>query len=309
MRVLITGGAGFIGSHLTDSLLAKDHEVLVADNLYTGSRKNFEHNLGNPNFEFIRHDIIFPLFVEIDAIFNLASPASPIHYQKYPVQTIKTNVIGTVNMLGLAKRLNIPIIQASTSEVYGDPTINPQKEDYWGNVNPIGIRSCYDEGKRAAESLMMDYHRQFSVPIRIVRIFNTFGPRMSFDDGRVVSNFILRALQNQPLEIYGDGTQTRSFCYIDDLVRGFGIVLNSNEVKLGPINMGNPSEIKMLDLAKLIVSLTNSRSDIVFKPLPEDDPKQRKPDISKATAELGWVPRVGLESGLLKTIEDFSGRL
>lgn len=309
MRVLITGGAGFIGSHLTDTLLAEDHEVLVADNLYTGSRKNFEHNLGNPNFEFIRHDIIFPLFVEIDAIFNLASPASPIHYQKYPVQTIKTNVIGTVNMLGLARRLNIPIIQASTSEVYGDPTINPQKEDYWGNVNPIGIRSCYDEGKRAAESLMMDYHRQFNVPIRIVRIFNTYGPRMSFDDGRVVSNFILRALQNQPLEIYGDGTQTRSFCYVDDLVRGFRIVLNSNESKLGPTNMGNPSEITMLDLAKLIVGLTNSRSNIVFNPLPEDDPRQRKPDISKATEELGWVPRVGLESGLLKTIEDFSSRL
>lgn len=309
MRILITGGAGFIGSHLTDSLLNENHEVLVADNLYTGSRKNFEHHLGNPDFEFIRHDVVFPLFVEVDAIFNLASPASPIHYQKFPVQTIKTNVIGMVNMLGLAKRLNIPILQASTSEVYGDPTVDPQNEEYWGNVNPVGVRSCYDEGKRAAESLMMDYHRQFSVPIRIMRIFNTYGPRMSFDDGRVVSNFILNALHNKPLEVYGDGMQTRSFCYVDDLVRAFGAALSSAQNKLGPINIGNPAEITVLDLAKIVLRLTNSNSEIHFKALPEDDPKQRRPDISKAKNELGWQPYVNLEAGLIKTIKDFDERL
>lgn len=309
MRILITGGAGFIGSHLTDNLLAANHEVLVADNLYTGSRKNFEHNLKNPNFEFIRHDVTIPLYVEVDAIFNLASPASPVHYQRFPVQTIKTNVLGAINMLGLAKRLNIPIFQASTSEVYGDPAISPQTEDYWGHVNPIGIRSCYDEGKRAAESLFMDYNRQYSVPIRIFRIFNTYGPRMSLEDGRVVSNFITQALTGQQITIYGDGSQTRSFCFVDDLINAFVKSLSVSSELLGPINVGNPNEISMIDIAMLIIRLTNSKSEICFRELPLDDPKQRKPDIEQAKKVLDWGPRIDLEEGLCRTIEDFARRV
>lgn len=309
MRILITGGAGFIGSHLTDNLLAANHEVLVADNLYTGSRKNFEHHLNNPNFEFIRHDVTMPLYVEVDAIFNLASPASPVHYQRFPVQTIKTNVLGAINMLGLAKRLNVPIFQASTSEVYGDPTVSPQTEEYWGNVNPIGIRSCYDEGKRAAETLFMDYNRQYSIPIRIFRIFNTYGPRMSLQDGRVVSNFISQALTGQPITIYGDGSQTRSFCFVDDLVSAFVKSLSVASNLIGPINVGNPNEISMIDIAKQIIGLTNSKSEICFKELPLDDPKQRKPDISQIEKDLGWVPSINLDEGLKRTIEDFSRRI
>lgn len=309
MRILITGGAGFIGSHLTDNLLADHHEVLVADNLYTGSRKNFEHNLNNSSFEFLRHDVTMPLYVEVDAIFNLASPASPVHYQRYPVQTIKTNVLGAINMLGLAKRLAIPIFQASTSEVYGDPSISPQTEDYWGNVNPIGIRSCYDEGKRAAESLFMDYNRQYSVPIRIFRIFNTYGPRMSLEDGRVISNFITQALTGEPITIYGDGSQTRSFCFVDDLVAAFTKSLSIESNKLGPINVGNPNEISMLNIAQKIIELTNSKSEITFKELPLDDPKQRRPDIGKAEELLDWRPNVDLEVGLRRTIEDFARRI
>jgi UDP-glucuronate decarboxylase len=309
MRILITGGAGFIGSHLTDKLLAANHEVLVADNLYTGSRKNFEHNLNNSNFEFIRHDVTMPLYVEVDAIFNLASPASPVHYQRFPVQTIKTNVIGSVNMLGLAKRLNIPIFQASTSEVYGDPSISPQTEEYWGNVNPIGVRSCYDEGKRAAESLFMDYHRQYSLPIRIFRIFNTYGPRMSLNDGRVISNFITQSLQGRPITIYGDGTQTRSFCYVDDLTHAFEEALLLDAPLIGPINLGNPNELSMLEVAKKIIEITNSKSEIEFKALPLDDPKQRKPDITKAKMILNWSPLVDLEVGLSRTVKDFEKRM
>jgi len=309
MRILITGGAGFIGSHLTDKLLVAGHEVLVADNLYTGSRKNFEHHRDNPNFEFMRHDVTMPLYVEVDSIFNLASPASPVHYQRFPVQTIKTNVLGAINMLGLAKRLNVPIFQASTSEVYGDPTVSPQNEEYWGNVNPVGIRSCYDEGKRAAETLFMDYNRQYSIPIRIFRIFNTYGPRMSLQDGRVVSNFISQALTGQPITIYGDGSQTRSFCFVDDLVSAFVKSLSVASNLLGPINVGNPNEISMIDIAKQIISLTNSKSEICFKELPHDDPKQRKPDISQIEKDLGWVPSINLDEGLKRTIQDFSRRI
>ena len=309
MRILITGGAGFIGSHLTDLFLKSGHEVIVADNLYTGARVNFQHHLENPNFEFIRHDVTLPLYVEVDAIFNLASPASPVHYQKFPVQTIKTNVIGSVNMLGLAKRLNIPIFQASTSEVYGDPAISPQTEEYWGNVNPVGIRSCYDEGKRAAESLFMDYHRQYSLPIRIFRIFNTYGPRMSFNDGRVISNFITQSLMGRPVTIYGDGTQTRSFCYVDDLTRAFEQALLLNSPLIGPINLGNPNELSMIEVARKVIEITNSKSEIQFKALPLDDPKQRKPDITKAFQILNWSPAVDLEAGLAKTIEDFEIRM
>lgn len=309
MRILITGGAGFIGSHLTDLFLKSGHEVIVADNLYTGARVNFQHHLENPNFEFIRHDVTLPLYVEVDAIFNLASPASPVHYQKFPVQTIKTNVIGSVNMLGLAKRLNIPIFQASTSEVYGDPAISPQTEEYWGNVNPVGIRSCYDEGKRAAESLFMDYHRQYSLPIRIFRIFNTYGPRMSLNDGRVISNFITQSLMGRPVTIYGDGTQTRSFCYVDDLTRAFEQALLLNSPLIGPINLGNPNELSMIEVARKVIEITNSKSEIQFKALPLDDPKQRKPDITKAFQILNWSPAVDLEAGLAKTIEDFEIRM
>jgi len=309
MKILITGGAGFIGSHLADSFLADGHQVLVADNLYTGSTENFNQHLENPDFEFMNHDITLPLFVDVDVIFNLACPASPIHYQRFPVETIKTNILGSINMLDLAKRLSIPIFQASTSEVYGDPATTPQSESYWGNVNPVGVRSCYDEGKRAAETLFMDYNRQYSIPIRIFRIFNTYGPRMSLEDGRVVSNFISQALQGLPITIYGDGRQTRSFCYVDDLVRAFTSALSTNENILGPINIGNPNELSMLDIAQKVISLTNSSSQITFGKLPEDDPKQRKPNIEKAKRELGWAPEIDVDDGLNRTINDFSKRI
>jgi UDP-glucuronate decarboxylase len=309
MKILITGGAGFIGSHLADSFIADGHQVLVADNLYTGSSENFKHHLENPSFEFMHHDVTLPFSVDVDAIFNLASPASPIHYQRFPVETIKSNILGSINLLELAKKLRIPIFQASTSEVYGDPAISPQPESYWGNVNPVGVRSCYDEGKRAAETLFMDYNRQYSIPIRIFRIFNTYGPRMSLEDGRVVSNFIVQALRGLPITIYGDGSQTRSFCYVDDLVHAFKAALGTEENILGPINIGNPNELSILEIAQKVIDLTNSNSQITFEKLPEDDPKQRKPDIEKAKRELGWVPKVGLDDGLIRTIDDFSHRI
>ena len=304
MRILVTGGAGFLGSHLCDRLLDLGHEVLAVDNLYTGQKRNLHHILANPNFEFIRHDVTIPLYVEVDGIFNLACPASPIHYQSDPVQTLKTSVVGAINMLGLAKRTGARILQASTSEVYGDPTFSPQQESYWGNVNPIGIRACYDEGKRAAETLFTDYHRQYNLDTRIVRIFNTFGPRMRPDDGRVVSNFIVQALSNKPITIYGTGEQTRSFCYVDDLISGILGLFFKSEIH-SPINIGNPSPINMLQLAKEIIELTNSSSVIEFRPLPQDDPVQREPDISAAISELNWEPIVDRISGLSKTIEYF----
>jgi UDP-glucuronate decarboxylase len=300
---LVTGAAGFLGSHLVDRLLRDGHEVLGVDNLFTGSKKNLEHLHGNPRFEFMRHDITFPLYVEVDAIYNLASPASPVHYQRDPVQTIKTNVIGVVNMLGLAKRLGIRIFQASTSEVYGDPDVHPQPETYWGKVNPIGPRACYDEGKRAAETLFFDYHRQHLLEIRVARIFNTYGPRMAISDGRVVSNFIVQALRNEDITIYGDGSQTRSFCYVDDLIEGFVRLFESNLT--GPINLGNPGEFTMLELAEKVLALTGSTSRIAFEKLPIDDPRQRQPDIALATRELGWSPKVPLKGGLEQTIEYF----
>lgn len=303
--VLITGGAGFIGSHLCERLLSLGHEVLCVDNFLTGSRSNIAHLLDHKNFEIIRHDITFPLFVEVDEIYNLACPASPAHYQLDPVQTIKTNVHGSINMLGLAKRLNAKILQASTSEVYGDPEVHPQKEDYWGKVNPNGIRSCYDEGKRCAETLFFDYHRQYGVEIKIARIFNTYGPRLSENDGRVVSNFICQALNSQPITIYGDGKQTRSFCYIDDLVSGLIKLMESERNIIGPINLGNPNEISMLQLEKLVRSLIGSPKNLMTKNLPSDDPKNRCPDISLAKALLEWEPVVPLENGLLKTIKYF----
>ena len=305
MRILITGGAGFLGSHLSDRLIEKGHEVIVVDNFFTGSKKNIEHLIGNPRFELIRHDVTFPLFIEVDAIYNLASPASPVHYQRDPVQTIKTNVLGAVNMLGLAKRLKVPIFQASTSEVYGDPEIHPQPESYWGRVNTIGPRACYDEGKRAAETLFFDYQRQHGVKIRVARIFNTYGPRMAADDGRVVSNFIVQALKGEDITIYGDGSQTRSFCYADDLVAGFMKMMESDQPLLGPINLGNPGEFTMLELAQQVIEITGSKSQLKFMPLPQDDPKQRQPDITKAKAELGWEPKVQLREGLEKTISYF----
>lgn len=305
MRILVTGGAGFLGSHLCDRLLELGHEVLAVDNLYTGRKENIHHNLSNPNFEFIRHDVTIPLYVEVDGIFNFACPASPIHYQSDPVQTLKTSVHGAINMLGLAKRTGARILQASTSEVYGDPEFSPQQESYWGNVNPIGIRSCYDEGKRAAETLFTDYHRQHNLDIRIVRIFNTFGPRMRPDDGRVVSNFIVQALSNKPITIYGTGEQTRSFCYVDDLISGILTLFFNSEIH-SPINIGNPSPIDMLQLAKEIIALTNSSSPIEFLPLPQDDPVQREPDISLAKKNLNWEPKVDRMSGLAKTIEYFT---
>lgn len=304
MRILVTGGAGFLGSHLCDRLLDLGHEVLAVDNLYTGQKRNLHHILDNPNFEFIRHDVTIPLYVEVDAIFNLACPASPIHYQSDPVQTLKTSVVGAINMLGLAKRTGARILQASTSEVYGDPAFSPQQESYWGNVNPIGIRACYDEGKRAAETLFTDYHRQYNLDTRIVRIFNTFGPRMRPDDGRVVSNFIVQALSNKPITIYGTGEQTRSFCYVDDLISGILALFFKSEIH-SPINIGNPSPINMLQLAKEIIELTNSSSVIEFRPLPQDDPVQREPDISAAKSNLNWEPAVDRISGLSKTIEYF----
>jgi UDP-glucuronate decarboxylase len=303
VRILVTGAAGFLGSHLVDRLLRDGHEVLGVDNLFTGSKRNLEHLHGNPRFEFMRHDITFPLYVEVDGIYNLASPASPIHYQRDPVQTIKTNVLGAVNMLGLAKRLGIRIFQASTSEVYGDPDVHPQPETYWGKVNPIGPRACYDEGKRAAETLFFDYNRQHGIEIRVARIFNTYGPRMAISDGRVVSNFIVQALRNEEITIYGDGSQTRSFCYVDDLIDGFVRLFESNQ--MGPINLGNPVEFTMLELAQQVLALTSSNSRLAYRGLPADDPRQRQPDIALAKSELAWSPVVQLKEGLERTVEYF----
>ena len=304
MRCLVTGGAGFLGSHLCERLLNDGHEVLCLDNYFTGRLQNIAHLRDNRNFELIRHDVTEPILLEVDRIFNLACPASPVHYQFNPVKTIKTSVMGAINMLGLAKRVHARILQASTSEVYGDPAVHPQKEDYWGNVNPIGIRSCYDEGKRVAETLFMDYHRQNHVDIRIVRIFNTYGPRMLMNDGRVVSNFIVQALKDEDLTIYGDGTQTRSFCYVDDLIDAFVRMMDQEEI-IGPVNVGNPGEFTMLELAQAVLELTGSKSKIVYQPLPGDDPKMRRPDISLAKNTLGWEPKVNLYDGLQKTIEYF----
>jgi len=304
-RILITGGAGFLGSHLCERLIQAGHEVICLDNFFTGSKKNILPLLGNPNFELIRHDIINPLYLEVDQIYNLACPASPVHYQYNPIKTIKTNIMGTINVLGLAKRLNVKILQASTSEVYGDPEVHPQKEDYWGKVNPIGIRSCYDEGKRAAECLMMDYHRKNGVKVKIVRIFNTYGTRMAVNDGRVVSNFIVQALRGEDITVYGDGLQTRSFCYVDDLITGMIKMMATDDKVTGPINIGNPTEFTILELAEAVIRLTGSPSQIIFNPLPTDDPTQRKPDISLARQTLGWQPQVILEEGLKKTIDYF----
>ncbi|MEN9305275.1 MAG: hypothetical protein RLY76_543 [Actinomycetota bacterium] len=304
MRILVTGGAGFLGSHLCEKLLSLGHSVLCVDNFYTGSQKNIAHLRENPEFELMRHDVTFPLYVEIDGIFNLACPASPIHYQRNPVQTFKTSVHGAINMLGLAKRTGARFFQASTSEIYGDPTVSPQPEEYWGNVNPVGIRSCYDEGKRAAETLTFDYHRQFDLDIRVARIFNTYGPKMDANDGRVVSNFIVQALKGQPITVYGDGTQTRSFCYVDDLIDGF-VKLFFAENVYQPINLGNPAPINMLELAEEVIELTNSNSKIEMRPLPGDDPKQREPSIDRANQILGWKPQVDRKTGLLRTIEYF----
>ncbi|KLE35679.1 UDP-glucuronic acid decarboxylase family protein [Aurantiacibacter luteus] len=308
-RILVTGGAGFIGSHLIDRLLGQGHEVLCVDNLFTGTKRNLDHLHDNPRFEFMRHDVTFPLYVEVDEIYNLACPASPVHYQHDPVATTKTSVHGAINMLGLAKRLGAKIFQASTSEVYGDPHVHPQPEEYWGNVNPIGPRSCYDEGKRCAETLFFDYHRQHGVEIKVARIFNTYGPRMHHADGRVVSNFIVQALQGEPITIYGDGSQTRSFCYVDDLVEGFIRLMESESDVTGPINLGNPGEFTMVELAEKVIAKTGARSELVFHDLPADDPKQRKPDISKAQEKLDWEPKVALDAGLEKTIAYFDNRL
>jgi len=305
MRVLVTGASGFLGSHLCERLLSEGHEVLGVDNFFTGSKSNVAHLMKDKNFELMRHDVTFPLVVEVDAIYNLASPASPIHYQRDPVQTIKTNVLGAVNMLGLAKRLKVPIFQASTSEVYGDPQVHPQTEEYWGNVNPIGPRACYDEGKRAAETLFFDYNRQNNVPIRVARIFNTYGPRLAAGDGRVVSNFIVQALRGEDITIFGDGAQTRSFCYVTDLIEGFVRMMASSENLVGPINLGNPREFTILELAKLVIEKTNSKSKLVFLDLPQDDPRQRQPDISRAKDQLGWEPKVELDEGLSLTIDFF----
>jgi len=304
-RILVTGGAGFLGSHLIDRLLDQGHEVLCVDNMYTGTKRNIDHLSGHPRFEFHRHDVCFPLFVEVDEIYNLACPASPIHYQHDPVQTTKTSVHGAINMLGLAKRLRCKILQASTSEVYGDPSIHPQTEAYWGNVNPIGPRSCYDEGKRCAETLFFDYSRQHKLAIKVIRIFNTYGPRMHPNDGRVVSNFIVQALKNQDITIYGDGSQTRSFCFVSDLVDGFVRLMDTDAKVTGPINVGNPGEFSMLELADQVIELTGSRSKVVHGPLPADDPKHRQPDITQAKAVLGWEPKVALREGLTQTIAYF----
>jgi UDP-glucuronate decarboxylase len=302
-KILVTGGAGFLGSHLCRMLISQGHEVLCVDNLFTGNKSNIKNLLNNPNFEFMRHDITFPLYVEVDEIYNLACPASPIHYQKDPIQTTKTSVIGAINMLGLAKRTNAKILQFSTSEIYGDPEISPQVESYWGNVNPIGERSCYDEGKRCAETLFMDYRRRWNLQTKIIRIFNTYGPNMHENDGRVVSNFIIQALKNEPITIYGRGDQTRSFCYVTDLLEGAIKVMGSN--CSDPINLGNPNEITILELAEKIKELTNSKSELIFKPLPSDDPKRRKPDIALAKKEINWNPIVDLHTGLLETISYF----
>ena len=299
--VLVTGGAGFVGSHLCGKLIGQGHEVICLDNYFTGSKANIQHLIGEPRFELIRHDVTFPLYIEVDEIYNLACPASPIHYQHDPVQTTKTSVHGAINMLGLAKRVGAKILQASTSEVYGDPKVHPQVEEYWGNVNPIGIRSCYDEGKRCAETLFFDYHRQHNLCVKVARIFNTYGPRMHPNDGRVVSNFIVQALEGRPITIYGDGSQTRSFCYVDDLVKGLISLMESSDDVTGPINLGNPTEFTILELAQQVIELTGSKSVINFKDLPSDDPKQRKPNIDKAKVILNWSPVVDLESGLKKT--------
>ena len=305
---MVTGGAGFLGSHLIDRLLAAGHEVLCVDNLFTGTKRNIEHLHGVPRFEFIRHDVTFPLFVEVDEIYNLACPASPIHYQHDPVQTTKTSVHGAINMLGLAKRLKCRILQASTSEVYGDPSVHPQREAYWGNVNPIGIRSCYDEGKRCAETLFFDYHRQHGLDIKVARIFNTYGPRMHPADGRVVSNFIVQALRNETITLYGDGQQTRSFCYVDDLIEGLIRLMNTPKGVTGPINIGNPSEFTIRALAEMILDQTRSESELAFRPLPADDPRQRRPDITLAREHLDWQPRIPLAEGLKPTIAYFRQR-
>lgn len=308
-RILVTGGAGFIGSHLCERLLEAGNDVLCVDNLYTGSKQNIAHLLTHPYFEFMRHDITFPLYVEVDEIYNLACPASPIHYQRDPVQTIKTSVHGSINMLGLAKRVGAKILQASTSEVYGDPEVHPQTEDYWGHVNPIGPRSCYDEGKRAAETLFFDYHRQHRLRVKVARIFNTYGPRMAIDDGRVVSNFIVQSIRGEPLTVYGDGNQTRSFCYVDDLVEGLIRLMASDDTVTGPVNLGNPTELKMIELATMISELVGAESNIVNVKLPQDDPRQRKPDITLANLTLNWTPQVRIQQGLERTIADFQSRL
>ena len=304
-RALVTGGSGFLGSHLCDRLVERGHDVLCVDNLFTGQKRNISHLLALPRFEFQRHDVTFPLFVEVDQIFNLACPASPVHYQHDPVQTTKTSVHGAINMLGLAKRLGAKILQASTSEVYGDPSVHPQPEDYWGHVNPIGPRSCYDEGKRCAETLFFDYHRQHKLKIKVMRIFNTYGPRMHPNDGRVVSNFIVQALKNEPITIYGDGSQTRAFCYVDDLIEGMLRLMDTDDAVTGPINIGNPGEFTMLELAETVIRLSKSKSKLTYMPLPADDPKQRKPDIARARTILGWEPKVQLEDGLKETIGYF----
>ena len=308
-KILVTGGAGFLGSHLCDRLIEAGHDVLCVDNFFTGSKENISHLMSHPRFELMRHDVTFPLYVEVDEIYNLACPASPVHYQHDPVQTTKTSVHGAINMLGLAKRVRAKILQASTSEVYGDPEVHPQPEGYWGKVNPVGIRSCYDEGKRCAETLFFDYRRQHQLQIKVVRIFNTYGPRMHPNDGRVVSNFIVQSLKGEDITIYGDGQQTRSFCFVDDLVEAMLRMMGTERDVTGPVNIGNPGEFTMLELAEAVIRLTNSKSKLVFLPLPEDDPKQRRPDISLAKEALGWSPKVDLEAGLEKTIEYFRGKL
>ena len=304
-KILVTGGAGFLGSHLCERLLGMGHEVLCVDNFYTGGKANIYHLLADPRFELMRHDVTFPLYVEVDEIYNLACPASPIHYQFDPVQTTKTSVVGAINMLGLAKRTKAKILQASTSEVYGDPEIHPQTEDYWGRVNPIGVRSCYDEGKRCAETLFFDYRRQHHMPIKVMRIFNTYGPRMHPDDGRVVSNFVIQALRGRPLTIYGDGSQTRSFCYVDDLIDAMIKLMATGDDVVGPVNVGNPTPFTMLELAQLVLTMTGSSSELQFRPLPDDDPRHRQPDISLAAEALAWRPQVPLEKGLAATIDYF----
>ena len=308
-RVLVTGGAGFLGSFLCERLLKEGCDVVCVDNFYTGTKRNIIHLMENPYFELIRHDITFPLYLEVDEIYNLACPASPVHYQNDPVQTTKVNVHGSINMLGLAKRLKAKILQASTSEVYGDPTVHPQTESYWGNVNCIGIRSCYDEGKRCAETLFFDYHRQHNLSIRVVRIFNTYGPRMHPNDGRVVSNFILQALRNHDITVFGDGTQSRSFCFVDDLVDGMIRMMNAPDDFSGPVNIGNPNEFSIMELAEKVIGLTGSKSKIIYRPLPEDDPLQRQPDIGLAKERLGWEPKTQLEEGLKRTVDYFKGEL
>jgi UDP-glucuronate decarboxylase len=308
-KLLVTGGSGFLGSHLCDRLIARGADVICVDNFFTGSKDNIRHLLGNPNFELIRHDVTFPLYVEVDRIFNLACPASPVHYQHDPIQTTKTSVHGAINMLGLAKRLKARILQASTSEVYGDPEVHPQVEGYWGRVNPIGIRSCYDEGKRCAETLFFDYHRQLGLEIKVMRIFNTYGPRMHPNDGRVVSNFIVQALRGEPITIFGDGTQSRSFCYVDDLIEGMLRLMDSPADFTGPVNIGNPGEFTMLELAEKIVQIVGGKASLQFMPLPQDDPRQRQPDISLAKSALGWEPKVMLEDGLKETVAYFRKRL